>query len=1200
MGSDRRAFIRHGVRWEAEIQSEGGAVLPMEIRDFCEGGAFLLANSRRAATDLKHTVRADDTITLRARNPFGDDQLEVPARAARVSPSGLGLSFHAPAPALVTGLMAVSAGQVTRAAPEQTTGDASALQASLTAIHEHLAPALDGFVTQAESRLLEATREASGTAAGQGVPLENLRVLQTRAAALRDVLLDELDTAWLDCGQFRVPGDQDQNAGTSGLSLVSDHDFEEWLARSEVISRAETRNRARLHRLHRRLAQVTGATIDNEGNPVSPAALCHFLERRLEALELDLASRRVLYEVFGEAVMRRIGDLYDRLNEQLRERGVLPDLEDEGYTITNLRSHHLPRQRPGVDGGGDASRRGAASAAALDLLSERTRALFDRRGNNTEPGRNGAGRAASTETDRDSAPERGLRSQARATAATGEQLDAGTATNVDFLEHWLTGIHHPGGGDERLQPWLRRLTPAALRAELRDGDLPARRQHGLNRLIDELDRVAGIAAALDSDQAEALDEPVNAAIDRICNAPDDETVVTQALGELDTLVACHEEAAGTAFERLRERYTGNERLEEARRAVDEQLATTLGRNRIPAPLRDLLEQGWHQHLVLTHLREGADSQAWTRGVRTVDLLLRALGGVDGQRHGVRRPERLLDYIRYQLERTGAGDAAERTGALADWLTGVRRDELPTQVPPPPPTTRPTPEPDRPQQWLGRARLLAPGDAVVIPGADGHDTLGRLVWTDTHRTRFVFADALGRKVADFGLAELADAFADGRARAERSLALPATQRRWQEILEELTRDVERRTAEDAATGLLDKRGFRRRLRGVLESDEGTHTATVCRFQLSLNDTTTDDPPRALAEQLRDAVPDDAVLARVETNTLDCLLPGWQGDASAAFAEAQCRLMRSRQTGAEGSSAPVTVTAGVVPIHAAGTELATVLAELEAACARARERGDGCELATANAPSRADDREPLARLDERIAAGGLALVRRHVEALTPEQQPLVLVRARRYTDGPEGSDGVDPSLAERHGRLPAVDRAVIQGALAWCRANAGEIAEWGTVLVPVTGQTLADSTFPAWLDEQLHAAALPAGTLTLALAEPRVRARLADAARLLRVLQRYGAGLALRAFAGEQPARETLDHLAVSHLMLDSQLVRVISDNAPERELVSALQARVTPMGITTIATGVDSSALLARLRGLGVNAALGEAVAPLETLPGSTG
>ncbi|MDN3517141.1 DUF1631 family protein [Aquisalimonas lutea] len=1213
MGSDKRAYTRHEVRWDAEIHAPTGSGLAMEIRDFCEGGVFLIASSRTAAASLKQLVAPEATVNMHVRDPLTGRDLRVRARAAHVSATGLGLSFYQPAPSIVAGLMAVNAGQVAASGAASTEDNPPldsrqrqyfqrVLRECYPLVEDYAGRSLDTFIVQAEARLMNGSNDATSTA--EQSALYNARKrLQSRAGEVREAFMADLGTAWQELGAFRVPGEGGEG-DKDKLALVDEGDFEDWLARSELITRAESRSQQRLRLLHRRLSRATGTAVDDQRNPVSPAALCYILSRRLDALKLTVQGRKLVYQAFGKTFLQQSGVLYDSLNGRLREHGILPDLEGERYTITNVRSQdNTPSREADPEGPGASS---ATTAVGMSSVMASVRSLFRRqRGDRTPAASDGTAppqeavvRAAAA-IDAPSTAGPGLRQQVegRLREAGYPALDATTAESVDLLETWMAGVQRTDGHDQ-LQQWVNRLAPAALRLELNDGSFLSRRDHGLHRLIDHLDRAANIIGALDDTQAAAMRASVEEVLASVNREADEPDALVDACASLARLTDSPQRRVSANVERLRERYEGSERLQEARTAVAGHLDRLFGQRPVPEPLQRLLDEGWQHHLVLTYLRHGTEGTTWERGLRTVDLLFQALGGGDGRRRAVRQPERLLEYLGHHLRHAGQGEAEVRAleTELAHWLTGEARRTLPPCQTPPRAGSEEA-EPELPEEWLGQAKLLEPGAWVVFRDEDGLPKPRRLAWTDRRRTRFVFVDEGGRKAEDLDLATLAQAFGDGHASSGSNLDLPATERRWQEMLEGLNRQLVHQATHDDLTGVLNRRTFERRVRHVLErtGGEGEGSAAVCQFSLDdfklVNNTLGhrggDELLRRIARRLQEALPPRGVIARVGGDEFAVLLPDQDADTARLFAEEQRQALRAWRPEIDGTPTSVSASVGVLGFSARGHGLEAVLRDVDNACTAAREQGGNrCHVTSAADREAAElrrDAEQVARVDRAVASGELRLSCQRIQPLQPAHRPLheVLIAAAG-----EGADAMRPHdfipAAERYGRMPAVDRQVITAVFAWCARNPGRLEEVDALTINLSGQTLADVDFPGWLGTTLHTYRVPAGKICFELTETAATTHLGRTADLLRVLRDMGCRFALDDFGGGLSSYADLKILPAEFLKIDGAFIRDMDRNAADRNVVQSVHDLAHHMGKLTIAGFVESEEVLEQARELGLD------------------
>ncbi|MDX1695735.1 MAG: DUF1631 family protein, partial [Ketobacteraceae bacterium] len=118
----------------------------------------------------------------------------------------------------------------------------------------------------------------------------------------------------------------------SQLSLVEKEDFEDWLIVRVVVSRADLQFKEPLLELQLRLDAAFPISAETSTqNPFSPSSVCRSLHRCIRHLRFDQKIERLIFRVFQERVVDRLGRLYQQLNKVLRENGVLPDIDVHRY-----------------------------------------------------------------------------------------------------------------------------------------------------------------------------------------------------------------------------------------------------------------------------------------------------------------------------------------------------------------------------------------------------------------------------------------------------------------------------------------------------------------------------------------------------------------------------------------------------------------------------------------------------------------------------------------------------------------------------------------------------------------------------------------------------------------------------------------------------------------------------------------------------
>ena len=140
----------------------------------------------------------------------------------------------------------------------------------------------------------------------------------------------------------------------SQLSLVEKEDFEDWLIVRVVVSRADLQFKEPLLELQLRLdaAFPIGKDLSTQ-NPFSPSSVCRSLHRCIRHLRFEQRIERLIFKVFQDRVVDRLGRLYQKLNKILCDNGVLPDINVHRYLAEEaLKKRKASGDTFGADSGG--------------------------------------------------------------------------------------------------------------------------------------------------------------------------------------------------------------------------------------------------------------------------------------------------------------------------------------------------------------------------------------------------------------------------------------------------------------------------------------------------------------------------------------------------------------------------------------------------------------------------------------------------------------------------------------------------------------------------------------------------------------------------------------------------------------------------------------------------------------------------------
>lgn len=116
--------------------------------------------------------------------------------------------------------------------------------------------------------------------------------------------------------------------GAETLSLVEVEDYERSLALETIAKRTAGKQQGALHALSQRLSALLGGRpIPVDEVPAHPLQVIRVFDPASRKLEVEKEVRLVFYTLFDRYVMSRLGGLYEDLNRQLVDLGILPNIK---------------------------------------------------------------------------------------------------------------------------------------------------------------------------------------------------------------------------------------------------------------------------------------------------------------------------------------------------------------------------------------------------------------------------------------------------------------------------------------------------------------------------------------------------------------------------------------------------------------------------------------------------------------------------------------------------------------------------------------------------------------------------------------------------------------------------------------------------------------------------------------------------------
>jgi EAL domain-containing protein (putative c-di-GMP-specific phosphodiesterase class I) len=230
------------------------------------------------------------------------------------------------------------------------------------------------------------------------------------------------------------------------------------------------------------------------------------------------------------------------------------------------------------------------------------------------------------------------------------------------------------------------------------------------------------------------------------------------------------------------------------------------------------------------------------------------------------------------------------------------------------------------------------------------------------------------------------------------------------------------------------------------------------------------------------------------------------------------------------------------------------------------------------------DPVARLREALVRNEFELFCQPIQALSGEPRfPLgeVLVRMKEEERALLPPGEFLP-VFEHYGMLPQLDRWVVFHVA----QRLGRGARLPRLTVNVSGPTLEDGEFLAYVSAATRKYAVPEGALLFEIDESDVLSRLQAAARFASGAKALGCGVLLDGFGRRSASFSPLKSLRVDFVKVDGSVVRRLTASEAARTKASAIVRVAETLRVGVIAECVEDKEVLARLRELRISHAQG--------------
>lgn len=342
---------------------------------------------------------------------------------------------------------------------------------------------------------------------------------------------------------------------------------------------------------------------------------------------------------------------------------------------------------------------------------------------------------------------------------------------------------------------------------------------------------------------------------------------------------------------------------------------------------------------------------------------------------------------------------------------------------------------------------------------------------------------------------------------------------------------------------------------------------------------------LANLLRGLVGEGGTAGRMADHTFGVLVADRDDAATQTFAESLRQAFSERIFDVGRQSISLTVSIGGTLIGERNGSVDQMLGVAHAALREIQEAGGNrARIVDPSAQDKAaaeKSRHWLALIDRAIAENGFVLYHQPIISLHGAEGDFyeILLRMR----GPQGE--IPPAqflpIAERHGKMPAIDRWVIANAI-HAIAERERAGHRTTFFVKLSPPSLDDPTLLPWIAQQLKNSRQRADSLVFEMPESKVVTSLKQARTFVKGLEQLRCGFALEQFGSGLNSFQLLKHVPAHYLKIDRNFMADLPKHKENQDRIKDICDQAHHAGKLTVAEFVEDAASMSILFSCGVN------------------
>ncbi len=1070
-----------------------------------------------------------------------------------------------------------------------------------------------------------------------------------------------------------------ESGNTDKLELVETEKFERWLLVAEEISKTENRFRDQLLDMRAQFGMIAKPWSHKDVIPVGPASFWWSFDDAVAEFNFRDDMRKEVFQLFEGELYKHLFNLYEALGKLFEDSGQLPALEElrealqPKYTMRNragvsvapaeyqemdqtMREVAMAAdnvgagnvgENPFVVSGGAGAPAYTAARSILNL-NRRTQEILGKPREEALAATNArpeevfntsdifnALQAIQTELGDTHLSDTRLRprliERLRQQHGDHKGLAEEDFDTLEVMESLVSSMADDQLITEGVREWVQRLEVTLNKLATQDPDFLASDPSNPHSAVQMLNQLARLGNA--KDVKSGIDREVGRRVDEllqrvISDYDENPQVFEEVVDELHPLLDRQSRTYRGNVERTIRASEGQQKLARARRAVVSEVEDRLADKEVPELMLELLNPGWRNLLVHTHLRHGPESNEWRDQLALIEQLNGQLSGdIEESDDAFVEPEKLLRRVVEGLNSISF-DPSKRTPLIMHMSSALVGDTAGNKAP----VKSQHVSADEVEEMLGltgllpevnpqiesgdedvrasfdqaveRARRIQIGEWLATSDREGRPLILSVAFVGDDAASFVLVNRKGVKTMERTLKEMADDLHHGRITLLDDYDLPLMERASQRMLENMHNQLAFQASHDDLTQLMNRKEFERVVEMALAQAKARGSQHALMYldldQFKIINNTSghkagDELLRTVGETLSRVFTEGGQqIARLGGDEFGVLLEDVESGQARELAEKALETVRGVDFDWEGRSYNLTASLGLVFVDQSTASVDELMQHADEACFSAKDGGRNrvqeYELGDKRMMKRHGAMEWVTQLDAALEDDRLILNCQKIAPVMGAANGHDVHYEILLTMLDELGDVVAPTelinAAETYNRMTTIDRWVIKNVLQWMSDNRDKLDDFGGFAINVSGHSVNDTTFPDFVLEQFGKTQAPTSKVCFEITETAAIANLDNAIDFMNRMRIIGCSFSLDDFGTGLSSYSYLRNLPVDYVKIDGVFVKDIAENPADYAVVRSINEIGHYMGKRTVAEYVEDDDILNSVREIGVDFAQG--------------